>query len=350
MRIKSSTWIISLLLALLVTLTAFAGMMYILDPLLQYGKESPPLTYYSYKEMYSNPGIAMHYDYDTVLVGTSMIENTDVDEFDELMQTKAVRLPYAGGTALDMKTILDVCFSSDNSIHSVFWALDEHQLFSNPDETRHPLPKYLYSGKKLNFSYLLNLDIFAHYALHDIIETLHGNVQPAALRGETFQGIYGKEAVLESYHRAEQSKIQSDKSAIINTANANLTQNIEPLLEANPDTHFIFYFVPYSILYWDSELRTNHFDAAMAAVEYVIGELLTYDNVTIYFYHDEEDIITNLDNYKDYSHYAPQINSYVTQAMASEKNLMTVQTYKEQLVHFWQFVYAYDYDYDTLLN
>lgn len=342
---KKQRWVISLLVIIVVILLGFAGIMYTLDPLLQYGKESAPLTYYEYTEMYSNPGIAKHYDYDTVLVGTSMIENTDVDEFDQLMGSKAVRLPYSGGTALNMKTILDVCFSSNNKIKAVYWELDEFQLFSNPAETRYPLPEYLYrNDHRKDLSYLLNLDIFYHYTLKDIIGTLQGQVQPAERREESFYGDFRKEAVLKGYSRPEISELKWDQEAMLEKVKANLQQNIEELVEANPDTEFVFYFVPFSILYWDQELRTGKFESTMAAVEYAIGELLQYSNVKVYFYHNEEDIITNLDNYKDYSHYGKWINSYLSQAMASDKNRLKIDNYEQVVEDMRQFVRKYDYE------
>ena len=342
---KARRWVLSLFVVILIVLFGFAGIMYILDPLLQYGKESAPLTYYAYSEMYSNPGIAKHYDYDTVLVGTSMIENTDVDEFDRLMGTKAVRLPYSGGTALNMKTILDICFSSRSEIKAVYWELDEFQLFSDAEATRYPLPEYLYrSDHRKDLSYLLNLDVFYHYALKDIIGTLRGQVQPAERRGESLYGDFGADAVLKGYSRPEQSETKRDQAAVMDKVGANLQQNIEMLIEAHPETEFVFYFVPFSILYWDQELRTGKFDSTISAVEYAIGELLQYPNVKIYFYHNEEDIITNLDNYKDYSHYGKWINSYLSKAMASGENRLTMDNYHQKIEDLRQFVYEYDCD------
>ncbi len=343
---KTRKWLLSLLIAMFVTMSGFAGLMYYLDPLLQYGKESAPLTYYSYSEMYSNPGIAQHYDYDTVLVGTSMIENTDVDEFDEVFGTKAVRLPYSGGTAFNMKTILDVCFLSDNDIKAVYWELDEFQLFSNPDETRYPLPEYLYrDDNREDISYLLNLDIFYHYAVNDIIGTLHGKIQPAERRGETFSGEYDKETVLNAYSRPEKSDTGHDKAVIMDKTEANLSKNIKPLIEAHPETKFVFYFAPFSILYWDQEVRKGNFDSTIDAVEYAIGELLEYENVTVYFFHQEEEVITNLDNYRDYSHYGKWINSYLTRAMAENKNRLTSDFYKDKIEEMRDYIHAFDFEY-----
>ncbi len=342
---KAQTWLISMIILSAVALSGFAGLMFLLDPLLQYGKESAPLTYYVYSEMYSNPGIAQHYEYDTVLVGTSMIENTDVDEFDKLMHTKAVRLPYSGGTALNMKTILDLCFSSGNDIRAVYWELDEYQLFSNPDETRYPLPEYLYrDDAKEDLSYLLNLDIFYHYAVNDIIGTLRGKVQPAERRGESFSGEFSKQAVLRSYSRAQESGKPRDASVVMAKTEANLSQNIRPLIESHPETQFVFYFVPFSILYWDKEVREGNFNSTMDALEYAIGQLLCYENVKIYFFHQEEEIITDLDHYKDYSHYGKWINSYLTTAMAADRNRLTQKDYRQTLAAMRQYIYSFDFD------
>ena len=123
-------WIICFLVMSLVALVAFAGIMYVTDPLIRYGKENGLFTCYEYQEMYSNPGIVRNYKYDTVLVGTSMIQNTDVQECNSLFGCDMVRLPYSSGTCYNMKTILDVCFERDNTIKTVYWELDEFQLFS----------------------------------------------------------------------------------------------------------------------------------------------------------------------------------------------------------------------------
>ena len=114
-------WSLLLICALLFTLVIFASAMYILDPVLGYGTECGLTPYYEYSTIYTNPGIARHYRYDTVLVGTSMVQNTDVDICEELLDCDMVRLPYSGGTSYDMKTILNLCFESGNDIKTVYW-------------------------------------------------------------------------------------------------------------------------------------------------------------------------------------------------------------------------------------
>ena len=339
-------WTIALLSAVVITLIGFAGLMFWMDPLLHYGTESGPLTCYEYAEMYSNPGIAKHYEYDAVMVGTSMIQNTDIDLCDELFGCNMVRLSYSGGTSYNMKTILDICFESGNEIKTVYWELDQFQLYSSATEPRYPLPTYLYrNDHKEDISYLLNLDIFYHYGVNDVIGTLKGMVQPAERRGILLTGDYNRESMLSSYNRPEVSKeiVDFETSYMKDSVKANL-DNIEGLVTGHPETEFVFYMAPFSVLYWDAQLREGKFDAMMDASEYTMERLLQYDNVRIYFYQCEEEIITNLDNYKDFTHYGNWINDKITEYIAEGRNRITEDNYQTVIQEMKEFIHAYDFE------
>lgn len=123
----------------------------------------------------------------------------------------------------------------------------------------------------------------------------------------------------------------------------NLENNIVPLLEQNPQTEFVFFMVPFSILYWDNEMQQDTFDATMHGLEYAIERLLEYDNVRIYFYHNEWEIVTNLDNYKDFSHYGKWINSWMTQEIAADNGRLTKDNYTAVLDEMRAYIYGYDF-------
>lgn len=342
---KEKRWMMSFLFLSLATLIAFGLVMYMLDPLLHYGAEKGLLTYYEYSEMYSNPGIAKHYEYDTVMVGTSMIENTDVQECNRLFGCNMVRLPYSGGTSYNMKTILDVCFSSGNRIDTVYWELDDFQLFGEYDQPRYPLPMYLYRMDHLeDLSYLLNLDILYHYGANSLLGTFRGIRQKAAREGETFFGNFSKEAMMSQYNRPEQSKSVNPKDYYIQKTDINLETNIIPLLKQNPDTEFVFFMVPFSILYWDSEIRNGTLDATLYGIEHALMRLMEYDQVKIYFFHDQWDIATNLDNYKDFTHYGKWINSYMTKMMAEDQCRITKDNCNQVIESMKSYLLQYDYD------
>lgn len=346
---NSKKWTIILLVSVIMTLISVAGLMIWLDPLIQYGTESGPLTSYEYSEMYTNPGIAKNYEYDSVLVGTSMIQNTDINLFEELFGCKMVRLSYSGGTTYNMKKILELCLSSPNIVDTVYWELDEYQLLSSADEPRYPLPEYLYrTDHKEDIKYLLNLDIIYHYALKDIINTGKGITQKAERRGITFTGEYGRKVVLSDFHLPVSEEVTRETlEARKRKAEKNL-QNIEGLVKAYPQTKFVFFLPPFSILYWERDIKLGLFNNTMELLEYVLGQLMKNDNVYIFFYQGKEDIITDLNNYKDYSHYGSWINDKITEWIAEGEGLLTMENYQAEIRGFKKFIT--DFDFEEFLN
>lgn len=338
-------WSLLLMATLTVSLMAFAGIIYVLDPVLNYGTESPLTPYYAYSTLYTNPGIARHYTYDAVLVGTSMTQNTDVDVCDELLGCDMVRLPYSGGTSFDMKTILELCFESGNNIRTVYWELDQFQLQANPTEHRYPVPEYLYnSDQSDDLSYLLNLDIFYHYGLNNILGSLMGQQSTAERRGITLEGDFSREATLAAYHRPYPSDAQLVFEGDMQTMVEGNVANITELIESNPETEFVFFMPPFSILYWDKELRSGTFDASMDATEYAMKQLLSYENVRLYYYQAELDVILDLDNYKDYSHYGHWINDTVTAWIAEDRGRITKDNCAAVMDEMRSFVKGFDFD------
>lgn len=110
------------------------------------------------------------------------------------------------------------------------------------------------------------------------------------------------------------TEVEAD--AYLENLEMNLAANICPYIEENPDTVFYIFFPPYSILYWNDVLCENHLEATMAEYQYIADRLLSYENVRVFFFPNQEWIVTDLNNYADYSHYHSDINYYMTQCFA----------------------------------
>ncbi len=297
--------------------------------------------------MYSNPGIAKNYDYNSVLVGSSMVENTDVSEIDKLLNCKTIKVPYSGGSSYNHKTILDVCFKHNNKIDKVFWSLDEYALTTDKDTPRYPLPDYLYDDDKINdLSYLLNLDIFYFYTSKDILGTIKRENKQMMRDGSWIEdeSIYCKENALASFtYPMKQQKSKGDKFFQQNLSD-NIKYNILPLIDEHPKTEFIFYMVPYSISYWYMEKQNGTLDAQIYDVKCALKEILKRKNARVFFFQNEENIITNLDNYKDYTHFKPEINSYMTKEIYKGNKELTSKNYMKVINKFSRFIRSFDYD------
>ncbi|MBQ7714331.1 MAG: hypothetical protein IJT70_00505 [Clostridia bacterium] len=344
---NSKKWAISLISLTLVIVLLFGAAELFLDPLLQYGKEPGHLTYREYSELYSNPGIAKNYDYNAVLLGSSMVENTDVSEINELFGCTTIKVPYSGGSSYNHKTILEVCYDSGKQIDKVFWSLDEYALTTDKDTPRYPLPEYLYDSSKINdLSYLLNLDIFYFYTLKDVAGTLTHKTEPMMKDGDWTKdpSAYCTANALSSVkYPMEQNENLGEKHFEKNLTE-NMDCNIIPLVKAHPETEFNFYMVPYSILYWYQDKQKGILDAGMYDAEYAVGELLKYENVKIHFFQDDYDIITDLDLYKDYSHFNSSVNGYISREMAKGSHLLSADNYRERLRAFGDYLRDFDYD------
>lgn len=59
--------------------------------------------------------------------------------------------------------------------------------------------------------------------------------------------------------------------------------------------------------------------------------LLEYDNAEVYFYQDDRDIITNLDNYMDMIHFTKEINYDIYDKLSRKEARLTKDNYEQRL-------------------
>ena len=85
------------------------------------------------------------------------------------------------------------------------------------------------------------------------------------------------------------------------------------------------------MLWWDNAYRDGSRDAVIYNEKQAIAALLEYDNVEIYFYQDDEEIITNLDHYMDMMHFSKDINYYIYDKLAKGEERLTKKNYEERL-------------------
>ena len=133
----------------------------------------------------------------------------------------------------------------------------------------------------------------------------------------------------------------------------NVCSNIELYLlkyiEEHPDTQFVIYYPPVSVLNWASALEDGIFEAEWEIILTATKMLTAYDNVRLYAYFDEVSLTCNLDNYKDESHYSPDVNYYIFNDMqSSEEHLLTSGNY-ERILEADKKIYR-EYEYTKLFE
>lgn len=286
-------------------------------------------------ERYQNPGILKNFDYNTIITGSSMTENFRVSWFND-EETKTVKVPYSGAYSKDINNVFKMAFAT-HDIKTVYYGIDIFQIFNiSASKTRSALPEYLYDNNIFNdVEYVFNKDIFYKYTLPNIIDNEKQDNDLAYNWNERFK--FGKEYVLKDYEKISPSK-QMPSDYYLQNYSQNMA-NITEYIEKYPNTKFVIFFPPYSILYYEDKI-----DATIETTEKVVKDLLEYDNVELYYFPNEKSIITNLENYKDYTHYSEKINYYMYECMCKTgKHKITKQNYEEEINKLYDIISQYDY-------
>lgn len=306
-----------IILALAMIVAAVA----VIDPFEVYHRATafiPPIE--SGTQSYSNAGIAKSYDYDSIIIGSSMTENFRPSQLDALLGGRFVKLCINGGTPFNHKQMMDIAFGT-HDVKRVFYGLDVGALSFFYKTPKAEMPTYLYDDNLFNDTqYWFNQSVLAKY-IPKCLKTL-GQTDPNQRDamyswGENF--AYGPDAVLrEPIQTAEipQQPLEEHPS-LSQQSMLNVEHNFIPFIEAHPDTEFIFFFPPYSLMQWYSFYTQGSLNSTLMQKQAVIQRLLAYDNVKLYDFQAQLDWILNLDHYVDYEHYGAHVNDEIVRMIAA---------------------------------
>ena len=321
----------SFFIRMFVLLAAVIALVVVFDPFYQYHKPLPGLKAVLTDKEYQCIGTLRTFDYDALIVGSSVCENYNNHWFDDGFGCTAIKaIRYYGATA-------DLCYLLDNAYEEhdlkyVFYNIDPSSLSASTEPTyvSTGCPMYLYDRNLLNdYPYLLNKDVLMEKLPYMLAYSFIGNYDEGDSYNWAQWKYFGKDMAMGMYTRPPVIKDMQPE-----TVNAEqLAGNIALLtaqVEAHPDTTFKFFFSPYSMLWWDNAYRNGERDSVIYNEKQAVKTLLQYPNVEIYFYQDDREIITNLDHYMDMIHFSKDINYVVYDKLAKGEERLTMDNYEER--------------------
>lgn len=309
-------WILSIICMMLLFFASVAALVIWVDPFFQYHKPLEKFPYLVDNQLSQNPGMAKHLEYDSVILGSSMTVNFNTDWFGELMDLNAVKLNYSGAYPKDQSNIMKIIFDSGHQVDKVFLGLDVTTYTGGVEETKYPVPYYLYDDNLINdIQYLFNKDVLLNYILRPMADPDKTDLATVYQSWWTDE-YYNIQWVMHNYEQPGAVAQETPADAYLESTKQNLEVNLCPYIEQNLDTMFYVFFPPYSILFWNDVMQENHLEATMAEYQCIADTLLAYDNVRVFFFPNQEWIVTDLNNYADISHYHSDINYYMTECFA----------------------------------
>lgn len=326
------------------------GLVVYVDPFFHYHSPLEGFPYQVDNQLSQNPGMAAHMEYDSVILGSSMTVNFQTTWFRELMDLNTIKLSYSGAFPKDQSNIMEIIFEhKKDSVKTVFLGIDVITYTGGVEETKYPIPEYLYDDNYFNdIRYVLNKDVILNYILRPIADPEPTDLSNVYASWWT-EEYYSKDWVLLNYTSPEKVEEETAKDAYIPSVAENLEVNICPYIEAHPETKFVIFFPPYSILFWNDVLLENHLDATMEEYRYIAQRLNAYENVEVYFFPAGEEIVCDLNNYADYSHYQPRFNRYMAECFVTGENRVAKEneegkTIDEYLEDMYRIVEAFDFE------
>lgn len=345
---NSKKWFYIFLFSFIACIVITSGITVIIDPYFHFHKPTPGISYRIYEERYTNDGIARHFDYDTIITGTSMTQNFKPSEWDALTGHMTVKLPFSGGSFQEIGNTLKRAMNYNDRLTTIIWGIDYDSLIRPYDYDGYgDYPEYLYDDNLFNdVSYVFNKSIFYHGCMTNITWTLLGTDSTTMDEYSSWDLGYGMDAILRSYHRSDEIKemqaglTEEEKEMVTE----NIQKNFVDMANENPEITFYLFYTPYSIVYWDEQQREGTMLKQFEAEQIATSLLLTCPNIKLYSYINDYELICNTNNYKDKGHYIAKVNSWLLEWMEQGKGLVKEDTYRDQIEDNKKFYMNYDYD------
>lgn len=331
-KMSSKKFIKKLIITVLVLIFAVGAVVYVFDPFYHYHKPWLGLKEVLNDKEYQCIGTLRHFDYDTLLVGSSVMENNDNAWYDEAYGVKSIKAIRSYGATADLCYLMDEAYEN-HDIKYVFYNIDPSSLSADAETTYESTgcPMYLYDHNPFNdVQYLFNKDVLFEKIPYMIANSYLGDYDEGLSYNWAKWKTFDIQMALGLYYRPIDVVEMQDETIYSDKLSANIALLTKEVAD-HPETQFMFFYPAYSMLWWDGVYRTGERDAYIYCEKEMTKALLQYDNVRIFCFQNEPDVITDLYNYMDSIHFSPEINKLMLDQMINGEYEMTLDNYEEVL-------------------
>lgn len=301
---------------------------FIVDPLQFYRKATRLAPVFSREQRLQNPGLAKNYDYNTIILGTSMTENFLPSYVDSKLGVKTLKLSMSGSSIMDQEMNFNMALKQ-GSLENVIWEMNYfsfmHDSVINQGNEDYSFPTYLYDDYLYNdYKYLLSQDVTKHslrvLRYNYLDPTGIGNTSLEYLNNWGNDGYEYSEAMLmESYNNAMENIYFSDQDNW-DLIRSNIDKYLLNNIKNNKDVNFILYYPPFSdlLLKYLEARNINDYNNFYKIRDYIKESTTGLNNVRIYDFQEDAEITSNYNNYKDMSHHSAEINEYIIDIISKD--------------------------------
>lgn len=313
-------------------LLLLGGVVVFVDPFFHYHAPIGGLKAVISNGEYQCVGTVEHFEYDSILLGSSVVENYNNRWFEEAFGGTMIKGVQRSAETVDLLYYLNKAMES-HDIKNVYYNLDNTALSADPkkDYPTEAMPLYIHNDNILDdVQYIWNKDVIFEHIPYMLAMSFVGNYEEEESYNWAQYKTFSKEVTLSNYQRLETVSPMLEEAAYKESIDANLAA-IENVVKEHPEITFRFICPPYSMLWWDNAYQAGELEQRLYASEAAAECLLPYENVEMYYFQNHEEIITNLDHYMDAIHFSQEINRCIVDWMKEGKYQLTLDNYKEEI-------------------
>lgn len=339
---KSSVFNKTVFFLLILGLLTFGGTLIYRDPFFHYHGPSGSNYHLDGKyARYYNDGILNHFDYDAIILGTSMCNNFRTSTVQNLFDVDtAIKINASGAYFNETNVYLQEAFLHNADIKLIIRSIDLDCLSREKNE------ESVYAQEAY---YLRDRNIF-----NDVNYILNKNSMLESCKTGTIdwdeylswrQVATGRDIVLKDsvpYPEVGLMQKKMDDEAYRKILE-NIDQNVIDIMEKYPSTEFYLFFTPYSICTWGDWFYAGDLSFQIQAQRITIEQVLQCENAHLFSLCNNFDMVCNLDNYIDRQHYAEWVNEDILYCMYQGEYEITSENYNQYLEEIELFYMGYPY-------
>jgi len=314
-------WSLGIAVAALVAIGAFNGYV---DPFQQYRiAGTHPARYYTSLHRYIAPGLAKNALYDTLLSGSSIVENTRNSTIGRACGGVGLNVAMPALTAREQALIVATALAAKPLARAIL-VLDFNEFSGAPDQRNPlagPMPPYLYDRNPFNdFPYLLSWGVLVkswRIVRGDASERFRTDADTPWWWADD-KRFARDEVVRRLDPRDLNAQFQQPPRELAGMQES-FRRNLLPLLVTHPRTEFDLVWPPYSIIVWADFVQRGQLDVTLDFKRWVFETTRALGNVRVIDLQVAAEITHDLDRYTDLYHFAPAVNEWLVGEACGER-------------------------------
>lgn len=352
------------LLTLLIPMILIIVGMIVIDPYFHFHKPIAGIPYTLEEDAYINAGILKNFDYDSVIIGSSLAALMEPSIVDEKLGASTVKTTISGASTRNGAFLMEYALKN-KEICNIFYSLDYNALLGDKSQLDRALPQYLYDKNPFNdLQYILNKDIWIDgvftlfdknrrtplitnfddaYGFDKYVQYSRTSVisnMPERFFSDNIDTSFTEYSCAEDYIDAI-SNINPQPEVI-----ENINGNIVPLLEKNPNVQFYIYMAPMPVLAWYSTIAEQGeagINQVCANLYYVFNELSKYDNCHLGFFYSK-DITYDMYRFCDLIHWDRNVGRFIINSLVDEKDIIKPDCAADKVYEFYEHIRKADFN------